>query len=109
MKFDNSLKKTDRIINALAGILLGFLGLLGTGVCLIIFYFVGPELPDLSAKNKNPLIFAVFFLPIGIGCLTIAWRLITGIKRKADGGLLPPSVIFLFGLFFLIVPCFLSP
>ena len=106
MKFKSYFSQTPHVVNVLAAIPLSFLGILAAGFSLLVFYIVVPELPELAAKNKNALIFAIIFFPIGIGCLTIAWRLITGKNRKIDGGLLPPSIIFLFGLFFLVTPIF---
>ena len=106
MKFQNLFKKTSKIENILAAIPLCFFGVLITGICILFLYFIFPELPNISAKSRNPFIFSIFFLPIGIGCLIISWRLITGKNRRIDGGLLPPSIILIFGLFFLFAPLY---
>jgi hypothetical protein len=75
-------------------------GLLATGVGILIFYFAITE-NDVPA---NALCAGALFLPVGIVCLSIMWRLATGRSGRRDGGLFSPLVLRLWGAVFLSYP-----
>ena len=93
-------KPVNRGVQFLLSIPMAFFGLLATGVGILIFYFAIVE-KDVPV---NALYAGTLFLPVGIFCLLIMWRLASGRSGRKDGGLFSPLVLRLWGAVFLSYP-----
>ncbi len=90
----------NRGIQFIVAIPMAFFGILATSVSFLIFYFfaIGRDV------HRNAVWAAAIFLPVGIFCFLIMWRLLTGRSGRKDGGLFSPIVLRIFGAMFLSSP-----
>jgi hypothetical protein len=90
----------SRPAHVLAGIALGALAL----PFFLLGVFGGYD--TLSEPTPRPTALAVFAALGAFGglCMFPAWRLISGSRRRGDGGLLPPLALRVAGVFFLVAP-----
>jgi len=93
-------KAPSRPAQVLAGIALGVLALPFLLLGVLGVY------ATLSEPEPEPAPLAVFAALGAFGglCMFPAWRLISGKRRRGDGGLLPPSALRAGGVFFLVAP-----
>lgn len=100
MKTIDYQKPIHRSLHFLFAIPLAFFGILATGFSLFVFYLMvrNTEIP------KNVYYSAIIFLPVGLFCFLIMYRLITGRSKRLDGGLFSPTVLRLFGMLFISYP-----
>jgi hypothetical protein len=86
-------KPVNRGVQILLAIPMASFGILATGVGMLIFYFaiVGKDVP------ANAFYAGTLFIPVGLFCLVITWRLASGRSGREDGGVFSPLALRLGG------------
>jgi len=95
-------KPVPRLVQILAAIPVGLLGLMVTAISILaLMILMTEQTPPLP---RHVMWIAVMYFPLGIYSLLITWRLFSGRTQRRDGGLFPPIILRLVGCYFLLCP-----